>query len=243
VKPLRGCNDEVEAQRGRWTFYETIILLIPEPSYANFSLNKSQPGADLALRRINFFYAIIRSLGYFLFHVAYRLEIEGRENVPKEGPAVILPKHQFWTDIPIVGLALKKPASFIAKQELFVYPGVRSFISALGGVPIDRLKPVKSLESFRYLELLLQERDFIILYPEGTYYPYSMGRGKHRFIQRILGFQGKKGGPKESLIPFYPHGNPIRTENLPIPGACAHRKADIREGGRRCLGSYKPHHG
>jgi len=148
----------------------------------------------------------MRGLGLFIFHAAYRLRIEGQENLPEEGPAVILPKHQFWTDIPIVGLSLRKPASYIAKQELFVYPGIRQFITSLGGVPIDRLKPVKSLDSFRYLEELLKERDFIILYPEGTYYPYSMGRGKHRFIQRILSFQGKNGGSGENSIPFIPMG-------------------------------------
>ena len=160
----------------------------------------------MSLRRINFFYSVIRGLGYLIFHTVYRLKIEGRENLPKEGPAVILPKHQFWTDIPIVGLAIWKPASYIAKQELFVYPGIRHFIISLGGVPIDRLKPVKSLDSFRYLQRLLQERDFIILYPEGTYYPHSMGRGKHRFIQRILSFQGKNEGQPGNPIPFIPMG-------------------------------------
>ncbi len=160
----------------------------------------------MALRRINFFYSIIRILGYFVFHIIYRLQVEGRENLPKQGPAVILAKHQFWTDIPIVGLALWRPASYIAKQELFVYPGIRHFIISLGGVPIDRLKPVKSLDSFRYLERLLQERDFIVLYPEGTYYPYSMGRGKHRFIQRILSLQGKNEGRQVNPIAFIPMG-------------------------------------
>lgn len=166
------------------------------------------------MRRSNFFYSIVRGLSYFIFHAVYRLRIEGRENLPDEGPAVILPKHQFWTDIPIVGLSLRKPASYIAKHELFIYPGVRQFITSLGGVPIDRLKPVKSLDSFRYLEELLKERDFIILYPEGTYYPYSMGRGKHRFIQRILSFQGKNGGSGENSIPFIPMGIQYEAKSL-----------------------------
>jgi 1-acyl-sn-glycerol-3-phosphate acyltransferase len=160
----------------------------------------------LSLRRVNSLYFIIRSLGHIIFQSVYRLNIEGRENLPENGPAVILPKHQFWTDIPIVALALWKPASYIAKQELFVYPGIRHFITSLGGVPIDRVKPVKSLDSFRYVEHLLQRGDFITLYPEGTYYPHSMGRGKHRFIQRILSFQGKMGWKEEKLIPFIPMG-------------------------------------
>ncbi|MBP1716139.1 MAG: phospholipid/glycerol acyltransferase, partial [Deltaproteobacteria bacterium] len=160
----------------------------------------------MSLRRINFLYSIICIFGYLVFHTVYKLKIEGRENLPQEGPAVILPKHQFWTDIPIVGLALGKPASYIAKQELFAYPIIRHLITFLGGVPIDRLKPVRSLESFRYVEHLLQKGDFIVLFPEGTYYPHAMGRGKHRFIQRLLNIQEKMGWKSEKPIPFIPIG-------------------------------------
>ena len=173
-----------------------------------FSLD---PGAGLSLRRSNVLYFLIRSVGCLIFRIVYRLNVEGRENLPLQGPAIILPKHQFWSDVPIVGLALWRPASYIAKQELFAYPVIRHFITFLGGVPIDRLKPVKSIDSFRYVEHLLREGDFIVLYPEGTYYPYCMGRGKHRFIKRLLDFQEKKtGGP----IPFVPMGIQFAGKNL-----------------------------
>jgi len=168
----------------------------------------------LRLRRSNFLYSLIRRIGYFIFRIFYRLKIEGRENLPQEGPAIILPKHQFWSDVPIVGLALERPASFIAKQELFAYPLIRHFIAALGGVPIDRLKPVKSLDSFRYVEHLLREGDFIVLYPEGTYYPYCMGRGKHRFIQRLLAFQEKRGEGEQKPVPFVPMGIQFAKRNF-----------------------------
>ena len=158
------------------------------------------------LRRSDFLHFKIRSVSFFIFRIVYRLKIEGRENLPPEGPAIILPKHQFWIDVPIAALALWRPASYIAKQELFAYPVIRHFIAALGGVPIDRLKPVKSLDSFRYVEHLLQEGDFIVLYPEGTYYPHCMGRGKHRFIQRLLAFQEKKGRREPKPVPFVPMG-------------------------------------
>ena len=160
----------------------------------------------MGLRRSEFLHFLIRNIGHFIFRIAYRLEVEGRENIPAKGPAIILPKHQFWSDVPLVGIALWRPASFIAKQELFVYPVVRQFITLLGGVPIDRLQPVKSLDSFRYVEHLLQEGDFIVLYPEGTYYPRCMGRGKHRFIKRFLDFQERNGWREEKPIPFVPMG-------------------------------------
>lgn len=160
----------------------------------------------LGLRRINFLYRFVAGMGYVCFHSIYRLRVEGRENIPAAGPAVVLPKHQFWTDIPIVGLAVSRPMNYIAKQELFIYPVVRHFLSSVGAVPVDRLNPVKTLDSFRYVEQLLQQGEAMVLFPEGTYYPNSMGRGKHRFIQSLLRIQGKRGWSGEKAIPFIPMG-------------------------------------
>jgi 1-acyl-sn-glycerol-3-phosphate acyltransferase len=163
-------------------------------------------GMKSGLRRSNILYRFIRGVGYVSFNCVYRIKVEGRENIPAAGPAILLPKHQFWTDIPIMGLAAWRPLNFIAKQELFVYPGVRNFISSLGGVPIHRLNPVKSLGSFRYVEQLLKQGEFIVLFPEGTYYPHAVGRGKHRFIERFLRTQERVGGAGEKALPFIPVG-------------------------------------
>ena len=162
-------------------------------------------------------YKLVRNVGYPCFHSIYRIWVEGKENIPADGPGIVLPKHQYWTDIPIVGLAAWRPVSYVAKQELFVYPGVRQFITALGGIPLDRLNPVKTLDSFRHMERILQDGEFVVIFPEGTYYPHSMGRGKHRLIERILRFQEKKGWQEAKPIPFIPMGiryseKKVRTE-------------------------------
>jgi 1-acyl-sn-glycerol-3-phosphate acyltransferase len=169
------------------------------------------------IRRSDLLYQFIRVISYAWFHPLYALTFEGRGKIPLHTPGIICPKHQFWTDIPIVGLAAKKPLSFIAKQELFAHPVTRLFLTALGGIPMDRQKPLKSLNSFRYVEELLKKGEFIVLFPEGTYYPNSMGGGKHRFIQRILRVQEKMGWKGEKRIPFIPMGirydaNKFRTE-------------------------------
>jgi len=168
----------------------------------------------VSIRRSNFFYKFIRTIGYSCFHSIYRIRIQGQENIPPEGPGILVPKHQFWTDIPIVALAAWRPVSYIAKRELFVYPGVRHFLATLGAIPLDRVNPVKTLDSFRQMEKLLKEKEFVVLFPEGTYYPHSMGRGKHRFVERILRFQGKMGWQGGQAIPFIPIGIRYLAKNL-----------------------------
>jgi 1-acyl-sn-glycerol-3-phosphate acyltransferase len=160
----------------------------------------------MKLRRNNRLYEIIQKIGSVFLQMLYRIQIEGRENIPSAGPGIILPKHQYWTDIPIVALAVWKPLSYIAKQELFVIPGIRHLMTWMGGIPLDRKNPLKSLDSFRYFESLLPNKDFVVIFPEGTYYRHSMGKGKFRLIERILKIQGKTGVNSEKGIPFIPMG-------------------------------------
>lgn len=131
------------------------------------------------------------------------LQVEGLENLPASGPAVICPKHQRWEDILAVGLALPPPLHYIAKAELFVTPGQREFLRALGGVPVDRRNPRATLSSFRRLLPILQQKAYVVLFPEGTYVPGKVGPGKHRLIQMLLKLQARNG---LGMLPFVPVG-------------------------------------
>lgn len=137
--------------------------------------------------------------------VCYRLEVQGKSNIPAAGPAIIVPKHQYWTDIPFIGLAFyNTQLSYIAKQELFKFPPAGYFLATLGGIPLDRRAPIKSLESFKYLFDLLRHGDRVVLFPEGTYYRGVVGRGKSRLIGMVLKFQEVHKLPHP--IPFIPVG-------------------------------------
>lgn len=174
--------------------------------FQRFSKTTRLWGWALKLDRSNWIHFLIYHLGNAAFRILYRLQIEGRRNIPSQGPCVILPKHQFWTDIPIVGIAAVRPLYYIAKQELFEFPGISHFIRLLGGIPLDRQNPLKSLQTFRFIDELLQRKEYIVLFPEGTYYPYCLGPGKHRLIQRFLRLQEERDGLSQDPIPFIPVG-------------------------------------
>ena len=64
------------------------------------------------------------------------------------------------------------------------------------------------------MDKLLKKKEFIVLFPEGTYYPHTMGRGKHRLIERILRFQEKMGWGEDRAIPFIPMGIGYREKGI-----------------------------
>ncbi len=155
-------------------------------------------------------YGFFKTIGAIIFRLCYRLRVQGTENIPHYGPAIILPKHQYWTDIPIVSLALNPQLNYVAKTELFKIPYAKTFFSLLGGIPVDREKATKTTDSFRYILQLLSEKEYVVIFPEGTYYPDEIGHGKSRLIRMILRRQGHRGAndnnTMEDHIPFVPMG-------------------------------------
>ncbi|MBW1990876.1 MAG: 1-acyl-sn-glycerol-3-phosphate acyltransferase [Deltaproteobacteria bacterium] len=147
-------------------------------------------------------YRLCRFAARQTFQRLYRLQVEGLEFMPSEGPVILCPKHQRWEDIPVVGLAWPRPLYYIAKAELFRYPVVRELLRALGGVPVNRGSPWTTLSSFRLLVPLLKQRAHIVVFPEGTYVRGQVGPGKPGLLQWLLKWQAAQGLKSLSFVPM-----------------------------------------
>jgi len=154
------------------------------------------------MKRNSLVYSVTKRLAQVVFSIFYRIETEWKTTLPDRGPMIILPKHQYWTDIPIVSLAFKPLLYFVAKKELFKYPLVRDYLSFLGGLPVDRKQSIRTLDSFKALVSLLRAGEKIVIFPEGTYVRNGVGSGKSRLLEMILRFQSELG----YSIPFIPVG-------------------------------------
>ena len=76
------------------------------------------------MKRNSIVYSVTKRIAQMVFSMFYRIETE-ENTLPDHGPVIILPKHQYWTDIPIISLAFKPLLYFVAKKELFEYPLIR----------------------------------------------------------------------------------------------------------------------
>jgi len=154
------------------------------------------------MKRSPFVYQFTRKVARWVLSIFYRIEIKPQGAFPDHGPVIILPKHQYWTDIPMVSLTFKPLLYFIAKKELFKYPFIRGYLSLVGAIPVDRQQSIRTLDSFKILPSLLRTGEKIVIFPEGTYVRDIVGSGKSRLIQMILRFQSEL----NDRIPFIPVG-------------------------------------
>jgi len=152
----------------------------------------------VAMRRNTFVYTTTKKIARCVFSIIYRIETDRKTALPDHGPMIILPKHQYWTDIPIISLTFEPLLYFVAKKELFKYPLIRNYLFFLGGLPVDRGQSIRSLDSFKALVSLLRAGERIVIFPEGTYFRNEVGSGKSRLLKMILRFQSDLGYP----IPF-----------------------------------------
>lgn len=73
-----------------------------------------------------------------MLHAYFRGRIYGAENVPKEGPLIVVSNHASNFDPPIVSNCVGRPVAFMAKKELFDVPVLKQAIKLYGAYPVSR---------------------------------------------------------------------------------------------------------
>ena len=92
-----------------------------------------EPFISLLLYRA-FKYSVVNPVlrGYF------QGRIYGAENIPQNGPLVIVSNHASNFDPPIVSNCVRRPVSYMAKEELFKVPVLKQAIQLYGAYPVSR---------------------------------------------------------------------------------------------------------
>jgi len=134
---------------------------------------------------LTFFVAItgilVSLLGADLFHsysrlwgraalllAGVRLEVEGLEHLPRQGPVILMANHQSSFDIFALQWALPIQFRFLAKTELFRIPVVGMAMRRIGHIPVDRGDSRKAMHSLREAGRRIASGTSAVIFPEGT---------------------------------------------------------------------------
>lgn len=137
----------------------------------------------------------------------FRMKKEGLSFIPDRGAFILLPKHQRWEDIPLLGIASPRPLYYVAKHELFINPLSRWFLRGLGGIPINRVRPLESRASIKAMMRYLREGEGIAIFPEGTYVQDEVGPARAGLMRMIS---------SRFVVPFIPVGFFYRKSSMRI---------------------------
>ena len=86
-----------------------------------------------------FVYQLVSKLFVFpIYKFVFKGLLIGRENIPREGSFIVVSNHGSLLDPPLLGHALERNISFMAKEELFKIPFLGFVIKACGAYPVKR---------------------------------------------------------------------------------------------------------
>lgn len=145
--------------------------------------------------------------------VLFRPWVEGLENIPARGPAILASNHLSFSDSFILPLVVPRSIVFLAKSDYFTGRGFkgwfsRTFFTGVGQVPVDRSGGRASEAAISTATRVLGEGSLLGIYPEGTRSPNGiMYRGKTGVARMAL----------EAQVPVIPVAM-INTYEIQPPG-------------------------
>lgn len=103
-----------------------------------------------------------------LFAFLWRWEVEGLDNLPAEGGAIIAPNHLSVFDHFAVAASLPRRITYVGKAEYMDSWKTRYAFPALGMIPIDRGGGTAAERALDKAAELLDAGELFGIYPEGT---------------------------------------------------------------------------
>ena len=125
--------------------------------FQGFSLQKT-------IQRLIYMSSRLLCLG--IAKVAFRLRVEGREFIPRSGPAICAANHVSFLDAIIIGVAISRPVHFMAKEELFRFRPFGWLLRQYHAFPVNRRR--LDLQAMNRAILLLEQGELLVMFPEGT---------------------------------------------------------------------------
>jgi len=122
------------------------------------------------VKRKSAYWVWLNTVARFLGFIC-RLEVFGRENIPENGPVLLVANHRSYLDPPLVAYAVKKrPVFFMAKSELFKTPILSSLIKHWGNAfPVKRGRA--DLTALKTALEVLRKGELVCIFPEGQRAP------------------------------------------------------------------------
>ncbi|MGB0098105.1 MAG: 1-acylglycerol-3-phosphate O-acyltransferase [Solirubrobacteraceae bacterium] len=122
-------------------------------------------------------YWLVRAMFVPFFLTYFRMRRIGREHVPAEGPVIVAANHRSFLDPFVIATMARRPMYYVTKKELFAWPVVAWFLSALGAFPVDRGSGDE--ETIETAKAILARGEIVLIFPEGTRTrPGSLGTPK-----------------------------------------------------------------
>jgi acyl-[acyl-carrier-protein]-phospholipid O-acyltransferase/long-chain-fatty-acid--[acyl-carrier-protein] ligase len=131
--------------------------------------------------------ALLRFLLWVATHTLYRIHLEGRENVPAKGGALLVPNHVSMVDAVLLIASIDRPIRFLMFKGSYDHPLVKPFAKIMKVIPISaELRPREMIQSLRTATQALKDGEVVCIFPEGQMTRIGQMLPFRRGMERIM---------------------------------------------------------
>ncbi len=141
--------------------------------------------------------SLVRYVFGAVFSSKYRINVQGLDNMPSQGGALLLGNHISWLDWAMVQIASPRPVGFVLEKKYYQRWYLSWFFDLFGVIPISSSGSKGSLEE---IKRRLKLGEVVCLFPEGAISQNGqLGEFKKGFELCVEGVEG-------CILPFYLRG-------------------------------------
>jgi acyl-[acyl-carrier-protein]-phospholipid O-acyltransferase/long-chain-fatty-acid--[acyl-carrier-protein] ligase len=141
---------------------------------------------------------LLRFLGLITMRLFYRLRIIGIENVPVEGPALLIPNHVTWVDALLLSATSQRRIRFVMERRIYNTPLLNWLFRLMGVIPVSSRDGKKEMVEFvKRARAALDEGYMVCIFAEGALTRNGMLREFRGGFERIVKDSGYP------VIPIY----------------------------------------
>jgi 1-acyl-sn-glycerol-3-phosphate acyltransferase len=113
-------------------------------------------------------YWVVKAVLTPFLRLVYRVRVEGRDEVPAQGPVILAANHRSFMDSLFLPLVIRRRVTFVAKAEYFDDKKTAWFFRGVGQIPIRREGGSASERALASATDVLEQGHVFGIYPEGT---------------------------------------------------------------------------
>lgn len=125
---------------------------------------------------------------YLTVCLMYRLRIEGRHHLPRQGACLLVCNHVSYMDALILGGSSPRPLRFVMDQPIFNVPVMTWLFRLVGAIPVEseRRDPGSLRRTLNNISDALEQGEIVMVFPEGRLTPDGETQPFRRGIETIL---------------------------------------------------------
>jgi 1-acyl-sn-glycerol-3-phosphate acyltransferase len=131
-------------------------------------------------------FRLVRFVLWCAANLLFRIRVEGAENIPRTGGALLASNHISYADSVLVGYPTPRIVRFLMWRPIYEAPLFNYFFRVLRAIPIDAASPKSTARALRAAHAELAGGELVAIFPEGSISRNGEIGAFERGFERIL---------------------------------------------------------